>query len=93
MHLTSKIKQQLKAQAHSLRPIVLIGNKGLTVAVIKEIDRALLDHELIKLRLQGENKAASKKLLNEIAQQINATPLQVIGHIGVLYRPNKKPVL
>lgn len=86
--LTSKIKQALKAKAHSLKPVVLLGNQGLTEAVKKEIDRALTDHELIKVRMQIQDRDVRRNLFNEICQSLNAHLIQVIGNIGVIYRKN-----
>jgi len=89
MPLTSKHKQQLKAQAHSLKPVVLLGNQGLTEAVNAEIDRALLDHELIKVRIGGEDRDERKQLATEITKIHQAELIQAIGKIIVLYRKNK----
>ncbi len=85
--LTPKIKQQLKARAHKLKPVILIGNKGLTDAVHKEVDRALTDHELIKIRIPGNDRDLRRQLLDEICAQNKAELVQVIGSIGVIYRP------
>lgn len=87
--LTNKAKQQLKAQAHKLKPVVLIGNQGVTSAVQKEVDRALLDHELIKVRIATEDRDLRKQLFNELCANQQAELVQVIGSIGVLFR--KKP--
>lgn len=90
MALTSKQRQQLKAHAHRLRPIVYIGHNGLTEAVNKEIDRALNDHELIKLRIQHEDREIRRELFNEISRIHHAELVQVIGNIGVLFRENEE---
>jgi RNA-binding protein len=90
MTLTTKYKQQLKAQAHALKPVVLIGNQGLSKAVAAEIDRALHDHELIKVRIANEDRAERQQVLKEISHKLNAEPVQVIGKIGVLYRKNQE---
>jgi RNA-binding protein len=86
MPLSPKAKQALKAKAHKLKPIVLIGNNGLTDAVNKEIDRALHDHELIKIRIQTNDRELRRTLLTELCVHNQAELVQVIGNIGVIYR-------
>lgn len=89
MPLSSKYKQQLKAQAHKLKPVVMLGNNGLTEAVQNEIERALTDHELIKIRVAIEDRDIRREILHEICQTRQAELVQKIGNIGVLYRKNK----
>lgn len=86
--LTPKQKQFLKSQAHPLKPIVLIGGNGLTDAVNKEIDRALTDHELIKVRVHTDDRDLKREIINEICQANQAELVQIIGNIGVIYREN-----
>lgn len=88
MTLTTKDKQQFKAKAHSLKPIVFIGQKGLTAEVKKEIDRALTDHELIKVRIRTEDRESRQALLTEICTALHAENIQCIGGIGIIYRKN-----
>jgi RNA-binding protein len=84
--LTSKQKQELKGKAHKLKPIIMIGNKGLSEPVAKEIDRALTDHELIKVRVQGVDRDGKRELLTQICEIVQAELVQHIGNIGVIYR-------
>jgi RNA-binding protein len=93
MSLTSKRRQQLKALAHKLKPIVLVGNNGLSENVNIEIDRALNDHELIKMRINTEDRVERKSLLAEICNSHRAELVQVVGKIGVIYRANKDTVV
>lgn len=86
--LTPKYKQQLKGLAHKLKPIVFIGNNGLTSAVNKEIDRALTDHELIKVRIQITDRDERKALFEALCTENKVELVQVIGAIGVIYRKN-----
>ncbi|OGT52692.1 MAG: RNA-binding protein [Gammaproteobacteria bacterium RIFCSPHIGHO2_12_FULL_42_13] len=86
MPLKPKDKQQLKARAHKLNPIVMLGNNGLTAAVNSEIGRALHDHELIKIRIQGQDREVRRALFSEICQTHQAEIVQLIGNIGVVYR-------
>lgn len=90
MSLTTKHKQQLKAQAHKLKPVVLLGNQGLTPAVEAEIDRALNDHELIKIRVANEDNSERQQIIEKICQATAAESIQIIGKIGILYRKNKE---
>lgn len=90
MPLNPKQRQLLKAQAHKLKPVILIGNNGLTDAVQKEIHRALNDHELIKIRIQTNDRDLRKALFAEICEGQEAELVQSIGSIGVVYRKNKE---
>jgi len=88
MALNTKFKQQLKAKAHKLKPIVFIGNNGLTDNVKMEIDRGLTDHELIKIRVQSSDRELKQQLLVEACHATDAELVQCIGGIAVLYRKN-----
>ncbi len=90
MSLTTKEKQHLKGRAHSLKPVIMIGSNGVTPAVIKEVDRALDDHELIKIRIQGSDRDARQAMVEDIAAQSGAEMVQLIGAIGVFYRKQTK---
>ena len=80
----------LRGLAHGLKPVVLVGNNGLTEAVYNEIELALEHHELIKIRLPAGDKQARSDAILEVAQQTKAECVQTIGRIGVLYRHNPK---
>jgi putative YhbY family RNA-binding protein len=86
--LSSVQRRELKARAHSLKPVVLIGASGLTPAVLAEIDRSLKSHELIKLRAAGTDRGAREALLAEICLRSGAHPVQRIGKIFVVFREN-----
>lgn len=75
----------LKAQAHSKQPVVLMGGKGLSEAVIGEIKLALDHHELIKIRLPALPKAEKLKILDEVCSSLNCHFIQMIGHIAILF--------
>ena len=79
-------RKKLKARAHALDPIVHLGGKGLTEAVIAEIGRALDAHELIKVRAGGMERDAREAALAAICGRLNAQPVQHIGKMLVLYR-------
>ncbi|QIV94801.1 ribosome assembly RNA-binding protein YhbY [Allofrancisella frigidaquae] len=87
-----KQQQQLKGLAHKLKPVVLIGEKGLTENVMLEIDLALGSHELIKVKAGRLPKDEKQALAQEITRSTKCELVQIIGNILVLYRknPNKK---
>jgi len=91
MAVNDKQKRYLKGLAHTIKPVVLIGNKGLTETVLAEIDNALEQHELIKIRVSGQERSDRIMILNEIAAKTNSDLVMVIGHIGGFYRPAKEP--
>lgn len=78
--------KRLKTQAHSLQPVVMIGDKGLTENVIKEAEIALQAHELIKVSIRGANRDDLKKMAEELIQACGAEMVQVVGHRVVLYK-------
>lgn len=86
MVLSTKVKQSLKAKAHKLKPVILVGNQGLTKGVHAEIDRALTDHELIKVRFPACEKEVKKALAAEIAETHLANFIQMVGNVCVFYR-------
>ena len=92
MTLSNKQKQFLKGQAHSLKPVVLLGSNGLTEGVVVEIQSALEIHELIKVKVPTYDRETKKLIFDAIVRETGATKLQTIGHTIVLYRqsPEKK---
>lgn len=88
MKLTTKQKQFLRGEAHHLNPVVLLGQHGLTDAVMAEIDLALTTHELIKVRVPGQDREDKKAIIEQISETTGAELVQTVGHIAVLYRPH-----
>jgi len=86
--LTVSERLALKGRAHALNPTVMIGNAGLTEAVLKEIAHTLKTHELIKIRVMGDDRALRETMLGTICTQLEAAPVQHIGKILVIYKPN-----
>ena len=82
-------RKKLKARAHALDPIIHLGGKGLSEAVIAEIGRALAAHELIKVRAGSLEREEREAALAEICARLDAQPVQHIGKVLVVYR--KKP--
>ena len=83
MRITSKQRQYLRGLAHNLDPYIIIGKHGLSKSAIKSIDKALLDHELIKIRVQVGNK---KELAPIIENKTSSSIVGIIGNIIILYR-------
>lgn len=87
LQLTTTERRALKARAHALEPTVHVGNGGLTDAVAGEISRNLAAHELIKVRVLGDDREAREAILQRICDELDAAPVQHIGKILVVYRP------
>ncbi len=87
LELTSAQRRALRARAHALHPVVIVGDAGLTTAVLNEIHRNLASHELIKIRVFSVDHAVRAQLLREICATLHAVPVQHIGKILVVYRP------
>ncbi len=86
--LTVSERLALKSRAHALNPTVMIGNAGLTESVLKEIAVNLLHHELIKIRVMGDDREARVTIYDAICTQLDAAPVQHIGKMLVVYKPN-----
>ena len=87
IQLTPAERREQRAAAHHLDPVVLIGGDGLTPAVKKEIDAALNAHGLIKVRVFNDDRAARELMYHELTAELNAAPIQHIGKLLVLWRP------
>jgi len=90
MKLSNKQKQFLKGQAHSLKPVVLLGANGLTEGVLVEIQSALEIHELIKVKVPTDERETKALIFDAIVRETGATKLQTIGHTIVLYRQSEE---
>ena len=87
IQLTPAQRKEHRAEAHHLDPVVMIGGDGLTPAVRKEADHALNAHGLIKIRVLGDDRAARELIFQTLAHELNAAPIQHIGKLLVLWRP------
>ena len=85
--LTPAERRALKARAHHLQPVVMIGDAGLTPKVLREIDINLKSHELIKIRVLGDDRIARPGMVEAICGPLDAAPVQHIGKILVIFRP------
>jgi RNA-binding protein len=88
IELSPAERRLLKAHAHKLHPIVMVGDKGLTESVLQAIDAGLKSHELIKVKVDSDDRAARETLLAKICAAVGASPVQHIGKVLVLYREN-----
>ncbi|WP_321843243.1 ribosome assembly RNA-binding protein YhbY [Paraburkholderia bannensis] len=89
LSLTAEQRSELRSQAHALKPVVLIGAEGLTDAVIKEIQVHLGAHQLIKVRVFGDEREERIAIYEEICDRLNAAPVQHIGKLLVIYKPEE----
>lgn len=93
MPLTTAQKKNLRGQAHHLKPIVTVADKGLNANVLAEIERALNDHELVKIKLRGDREAR-KAWIESIGGQCQAELVLSIGQVASFYRKHpEKPVI
>lgn len=93
MALTSKQNRHLRSLAHPLKAVVMVGDKGLTEEVVSAAVTALEDHELIKVRV-ADDRDGVKQVAGELATAANASLVQIIGKVVVLYRArSKKPTI
>jgi RNA-binding protein len=86
--LTARERTHLKARAHALAPVVIVGHAGVTPAVVAETDRALTAHELIKVRVDTTDRGARAALGDQLATTTNAAVVHRIGKVVILWRPN-----
>ena len=84
-------RRELKARAHALDPVVLIGGAGLSPAILAEIDRGLKSHELIKVRVPAADRTKREVIFAEICSRTGAQPVQHIGKVLVVFRENPEP--
>ena len=87
LSLTPGERAHLKSRAHTLEPVVQIGQSGVSDAVIGEIDRSLTAHELIKVKLAGAERATRTELADTLCTRTGAVAVQQVGRVLVLWRP------
>ena len=85
--LTPLQRRSLKARAHGLRPVVLLGAAGLTEMVLREIDRALVSHQLVKIKVPLNDRGERAQVATDVAEKLSAAKVQSIGKMIVLFRP------
>ncbi|MCL2589852.1 MAG: YhbY family RNA-binding protein [Betaproteobacteria bacterium] len=90
IELTPSARQELRARAHALHPVVIVAASGLTPGVLTELERSLQAHELIKVRVQDVEREEREALLADICDRLDAAPVQRIGNILVIWRPKRE---
>ncbi|MFO8156013.1 MAG: ribosome assembly RNA-binding protein YhbY [Pseudomonadota bacterium] len=90
MSLNNKQRSHLKQQAHALKPVVMLGQHGLTDAVVNETEQALEAHELIKVRINAGDRDTRAGFIEELTRRTGAEPVQTIGRVAILYRPPRE---
>lgn len=93
MPLTEPQKRHLRKLAHTLKPVIIIGNAGFSEGVANELELTLEHHELIKVRVNAEDREARDALIVQICKSAACELVQRIGHIAILYRAAKKPTI
>ncbi len=91
MSLSPEQRRQYRAIAHHLKPVVTVGDKGLSEGLQQELERALDDHELIKVKIPAADRETRQALIEELCQQTGAELVQIIGRIAVILRRAKQP--
>jgi RNA-binding protein len=89
MAISPSQRRYLRSVAHDLHPVILLGAKGATEAVVKELDLALAHHELVKVKLSGGDKEERDAQIDILIKGTGAEDVQQIGHIVVLFRRNE----
>ncbi len=89
LSLSADQRAELRSAAHVLKPVVLVGAEGLTDAVLKEIKVHLSAHQLIKIRVFGDEREARIAIYEEICDRLNAAPIQHIGKLLVIWKPEE----
>lgn len=87
--LTAAQNRFLRGQAHGLKAMLQVGGKGITDTLVAEIDGALEHHELIKVKVGGEDRDARDAMIETLSSRTDAALVQRIGHVAILYRPSK----
>lgn len=89
--LNNKQLRHLRGLAHALKPVIMVGEKGLTQAVIDETINALEAHELIKIKVRAEEKDDRQQMIEQLTRKTNSYFIQQVGHIVTLFKRNKDP--
>lgn len=93
MSLDTDTKKRYRTIGHELKPVVTVAGKGLSEGVLAELQRALDDHELIKVKLAMEDREERKQMINELCTQTGAELVQTIGKVVLVFRAARKPKL
>jgi RNA-binding protein len=91
MPLTNEQKKQYKSIGHDLKPVLTVAGNGLSEGVLAELDRALVDHELIKVQIKLEDRDDRRAVIEELCKHGRAELVQTIGKMALIYRKNPQP--
>ncbi|MBN7770667.1 ribosome assembly RNA-binding protein YhbY [Marinobacter daepoensis] len=91
MSLSPEQRRAYRAIAHNLKPVIIVGDKGLSEGLQEELDRALNDHELIKIKIASQDREARQEAIQALCEVSGAELVQTIGKIAVILRRAKKP--
>lgn len=84
--VSAAVKRRLRARAHGLKPVIIVGASGLSAGVMAALEQALDDHALIKVRVNAEDRGARRDMIAELCSASGAQLVQTIGHVAVLFR-------
>lgn len=90
LEISPRQRRDLRAAAHPLQPVVLVGDRGLSDAVLLEIDRSLNAHELIKIRVAGAARPERESMLASICERLSCAPVHHLGRVLVVFRPHEQ---
>ena len=89
MSLPEKTRRELRAHGHTLKPVVSIGNAGLSAAVLRELELSLEHHELMKLKIGAAGREERSRIIEQVCDSTGAELVQAIGHIALVYREHR----
>ncbi|MRI31796.1 ribosome assembly RNA-binding protein YhbY [Endozoicomonas sp. OPT23] len=90
MSISSEKKRHFRSLGHNLKPVVMVAGKGLSDSVVEEAQRALHDHELIKVKFAVGDREAKKAAIDELVKETKCELIQTIGNIALIYKENKE---
>jgi len=85
--LTNNQKKFLRSMGHTLKPIVMVGQHGLSESVLAELESTMTKHELLKIKIRAEGRDEKQQMISQIVEASHAHLVQVIGNVMVIYRP------
>ncbi len=91
MSLSPEQRREYRGIAHNLKPVIIVGDKGLSEGLQEELERALNDHELIKVKVASTDRGVRQEAITELCKASGAELVQTIGKIAVILRRAKKP--
>lgn len=93
MALTAEQKRYLRQQAHALKPVVIVGDAGVSEELLAELEHSLEAHELLKVRVNAADREDRQAMVERLCRTTGAELVQRVGHVAVLYRPAAEPRL